>query len=500
MKLYKSISKIAAACVISLSLTSCTNEFFDVNENPNSPSESTPKLSLAVAETDLLSLNARPMTYLGNYMMYNWAKPSNWQANTAETTYTVNANFYSIIFESSYLDIFKNLTYLENYTDPSGVADYTLYKGISTILKAYQYQYLVDLYGDVPYTEANLRVQNTTPKYDKGEDIYKDNINKLTEVIATLDKIPTNGENPGSQDIIFRGDAKKWQQFANTVKLRYLLRLSNTGQDAYIKDEVAKITANGKGFITTDVKGNPGYSDATNKMNPFYDYFRVPVTAAETSRSQYTVGTDYTIDYLKATKDPRISRLYAASKKKGEYKGVWQALSLPGTGYTSDDLSKVGPGLIKAPTQDQPLMLLSEALLIQAEAVHRGYLSGNAEALYNRAIEQSFIFLGVPDAAAAAKTYYSQKVENVNFAASPDKVAAIMQQKWVALNGTSSIELWIEYNRTGYPASLPIPADAARDRRPYRLLYPSSEISRNSGNVPAQTIEDAFTKKIFYQK
>ena len=145
-------------------------------------------------------------------------------------------------------------------------------------------------------------------------------------------------------------------------------------------------------------------------------------------------------------------------------------------------------------------MLYSEALLLQAEAAQRGYLSDNAEALYKKAIEQSFVFLGVPDAVASAQAYYSQDLPNVNFASSPNKIMAIMQQKWIALNGTSSIELWIEHNRTGYGAGIPIPADAGRTTRPYRLLYPSSEVARNSANVPAQTIEDAFNKKIFWQK
>ena len=88
MKLNKSILKAVAAISLTLALTGCTDEFFDVNENPNSPSMSTPKLSLPVAQQELLALNARPMTYLGNYMMYNWSKPSNWQANIAETAYT----------------------------------------------------------------------------------------------------------------------------------------------------------------------------------------------------------------------------------------------------------------------------------------------------------------------------------------------------------------------------------------------------------------------------
>ena len=492
--------KIFAACgLLTLSLASCKDEFFDVNENPNNPSVSTPRLSLPVAQQEIASLNARTMTYLGQYMMYNWAKPSNWSANSDFLRYNVTSNFGAFIFENSYSGAFKNLTYIENYKDPGGTSDYTLYKGISTVLKAFQYQYLVDLYGDVPYTEANMRGDLQAPKYDKAEDIYKANIDSLTQVISVLDNLPENTENPGTQDIIFQGDVLKWQQFANTVKLRYLIRLSNTGQDSYIKSEIAKIKANGKGFISADVAANPGYSDTADKINPFYDYFRKPSTGAETDRADYTVATDYTIDYLEKVNDPRLTRLYSEAANGG-YKGVYQSTDLPGEGYTSKDLSKVGPGLLKSPDQDQPIMLLSEALFLQSEAIVRGYLTGDAESLYNMAITESFRYLEVEDYQAAAEDYYTQNIPNVSFADTANKIQAIITQKWIALNGTSSIELWLEYNRTGYPAGIPLSKDASRGQRPYRLLYPASEISRNANNVPKQVAADAFSTKIFWQK
>ena len=61
----------------------------------------------------------------------------------------------------------------------------------------------------------------------------------------------------------------RWAQFANTVKLRMLVRLSNTGQDSYIQDQIASINANGAGFITSDVTANPGYSDNAGQQSPF---------------------------------------------------------------------------------------------------------------------------------------------------------------------------------------------------------------------------------------
>lgn len=143
-------------------------------------------------------------------------------------------------------------------------------------------------------------------------------------------------------------------------------------------------------------------------------------------------------------------------------------------------------------------MLLSEALFLQAEAVARGYMSGDAESLYNNAITESFNFLGVEDYATAASDYYAQDL--VSYTASSNKIKSIITQKWIALNGTSSIELWIEYNRTGYPSGLPIPDDSGRTIRPYRLLYPTSELARNADNVPTQTSETPFTDKIFWQQ
>ncbi|MFJ1329081.1 SusD/RagB family nutrient-binding outer membrane lipoprotein [Capnocytophaga canimorsus] len=495
---YKQFIKTLTLGACSLFFVGCS-DFLDVNENPNDPAKSVPKLTLPVAQEQLASINGTQMTYLGQYIMYNWSFVSNFSANQDFARYSITSSFYGSIFNNSYIGTLKNLAYIDNYKDPQGLVDYSRYRAISTIMKAFQYQYLVDLYGDVPYSEANKRAENQTPKYDKAEDIYKDLIGKLTEVVATLDNLPTNDENPKDQDIIFKGNVKKWQQFANTIKLRFLLRLSNTGQDAYIKEEIAKIIANGKGFIDSNVVANPGYSDNSGKLNPFYGYFKEYSTKKSTDRDKYTVASDYIISYLKNTNDPRLKRLYAEAKKGG-YQGSEQSTVLTGEGFTTDDLSGVGPGLIKDPSQDQPIMLLTEALFLQAEAVQRGYMVGDAKALYHKAIEESFEFLGVENYQTAASTYYSQDIPNVSFDTSSNKIQAIITQKSIALNGTSSIEIWLEYNRTGFPTGLPIPAEANRSHRPYRLLYPSSEIARNSNNVPKQTTEDAFTKKIFWQR
>src|SRR5690606_1447567 len=198
------------------------------------------------------------------------------------------------------------LTYIDGYEDPTGAVDYSAYKVISNVIKGFQYQLLVDIYGDIPYTEANQRGENPTPAYDDAETIYKDVIAKLTEAAIQVGNLPVNAENPGDSDIIFGGDMVRWAQFANTVKLRMLVRMSNTGQTSYINEEIAKITANGHGFITEDVTSNPGYSnDQEARQSPFFGYF-FKINGSQEDRNDFTVASDYTIGYLTDTNDPRL--------------------------------------------------------------------------------------------------------------------------------------------------------------------------------------------------
>jgi len=105
--------------------------------------------------------------------------------------------------------------------------------------------------------------------------------------------------------------------------------------------------------------------------------------------------------------------------------------------------------------------------------------------------------LGVEDAVNEAQTYYTQDLPNVSWTSSPNKLEAIITQKWIALNGTASIESWIDLTRTGYPSGLPIPEESD-GVRPVRLLYPDTEVGRNSQNVPQQTGSDAFTDEPFW--
>ena len=98
---------------------------------------------------------------------------------------------------------------------------------------------------DLEYVErvcSEIGIDYVTYNFEKE---YKDLVIKLTEASSQATSLPAGFENPGSQDIIFGGNMQKWAQFANTIKLRLLIRLSKTNQDAYITSEISKINTNG---------------------------------------------------------------------------------------------------------------------------------------------------------------------------------------------------------------------------------------------------------------
>jgi hypothetical protein len=151
--------------------------------------------------------------------------------------------------------------------------------------------------------------------------------------------------------------------------------------------------------------------------------------------------------------------------------------------------SKPGPdvGGPEAGGGDAAVVLMSaaESYLLQAEAVARGWATGDAKTLYENAVKASFEYWGL--SAAEATTYLSGSAVAYPAAGSLEqKIDAIITQKWVSMNGTQNLEAWTEWRRTGYPDIFQVSGTSnIGNVFPVRILYPDSEISRNP-NTPAQ--------------
>jgi len=476
--------------LIPVMLTSC-NDFLDVNVDPNNPTEVAPALILPVGQTYTATYitSSRYANHFGGMMMANWSESYGFSWYDEEFRYSVTTNFYGRLFDYPYSNALKQYHDFERLGD-----EYIRYKAVGNIMKAFHFQMLVDFYGDVPYTEALQRGGNATPKYDKAEDIYKDLIVKLDSSIAMLNRAETmDAVQDLDGDMMFGGDVMTWKKFANTLKLRIIVRAGHTSViDG--ASEIAKIEAEGSGYIDGDVGVNPGYLDEEGKQSPFWASFGFQVPDGSGDLTPYmnqdaTCASEYFVTIL--TGDPRIDYILERPDG-GQHKGVQQGVEQKTEDLGADFVSNMGPGLLQSAKQDAIIMTLAESKFLRSEAALNGWSSDDATAMYEEGIAASFDYLGV-DATDAA-TYISNHPYS--------GLESIMMEKYKALAGITAEQTWMDYNRTGFPSDVPVSNFASTPDRPVRLMYPASETTSNGGNVPAQTATDCFgdANKIFWAK
>lgn len=464
------------------------DKYLDINTDPNNPTAVSPDLVLPVA----LNATSRYQyqfffggaNTLGNFLIYNWSEGFGCLCYPDELRYSVTPAFYQRLFDNAYLKALKQYSVLGQFEN-----EIDNYRAIGMIMKVYHFQILVDLYGDIPYFEALARSDNPTPKYDDAQAVYNDLIIQLTSAIDIINLAEGSAAIvvPGSDDIMYGGDMQRWKQFANTLKIRILVRQSDiASKQTYIADEIANIISEGSGFITEDVVINPGYFNEEGKQNPYWAELGANVDGTVTFVSDATVATQFVIDFLTTSNDPRIDYIY--EQPLTGHMGVEQGI--PTTeAQLSEFVSNIGPGILTGSEQGSIIFTLAEHNFNLAEAAFKGlYLGNTPEILFNAGVAASFTTLSAP----GYTTYIGQN----SYAAQTDKLEAILTQKWVALNGINALQSWFDYSRTGYPLNLPISVLATTPDRPVRLLYPASEITKNSNNVPPQ--KDAFIDKIFW--
>jgi hypothetical protein len=305
----------------------------------------------------------------------------------------------------------------------------------------------------------------------------------------------------GNVDIVNHGNQSAWIKFANTLKLRLLIRQSEVSGFSPAA-EIAKIIANGGVLHSGEtIMVNPGYSNDVNKQSPFYANFGLTPDGSEAST--VTRANSYFVNLLNSTSDPRLSRYFKAPSAGGNITGTVYGLSSgnPDGAHSSS----IGPGLAVSASQDQWIFTSVESMFLEAEAIARGWMPGNAQVAYENAVRESFIWLGVPNAVAAANTYMANNaIANwANAGGTPlSQARFIAYQKYIALAGIDPLEAWSDLRRLNMiPNSGYISVNPGKisNTLPVRLLYPQSEYTTNSENVNAQGNINQFSSKIFWQ-
>lgn len=521
-----------------LFFNSCSDDFLDVNKNVNDAyaNQMSPKDRLSAAETIVFRTQGNTMNRFGNLMMNAWAGNIYYFASPYgdEFRMTADAQFYDNIWDDLYLGVSK----LQAVIDAPGAELYPHHVAAAKIMKAYYMQMIVDLYNDVPYSEAFKGQANKNPKYDKGKDVYKGLMTELNQAIALIQQTPATVNRIGyaTEDPMFFSNNTVstsptaaqdnldmwrifWTKMANTVKLKMLVRLSNcTDSDviAWRNTELqgmAGLTVNPTvNFIDKDVKINPGYTTANaDQRNPFYGTFgKIDLDAQDTGQNfRITVASEHMIKTLKGETtetsgviDSRISRLFKANgmgagnntvaNMKGQAQGGTKEV-----GAVEDDFATLGDFMIynsgAGATLPGLVLTVSEVKFLQAEAsvVYPATMAFNGLTSFNDGITQSFATFGATPASAATYLTAIAAKPGVGWGATANKIQAIQYQKWIALTNINPTETYISYTKTGYP-QLPMPIGSYYPTRPKRLMYPQSEYVANSANVPNPNVNDMY--------
>lgn len=498
----KKLSVFIVMVIAGVSFTGCGKSYLDINSpNPNNATVATPELVITNAMTVTASGQVwnpalGPTNFINGWMGYSAPSGSYATNNTDVASYYETNAFANTLWIGSYRNL-EDYYYVENSAREQ-VKPY--YVAMAKAMKSVVFSQLVDMFNNVPYHDAFQGTIVIQPKYEKGQDIYED-LSAQLDTVATIMASPAAVGDPKS-DVMFGGDNASWIKFANTLRLRLLMRQTQmSGRDAYIQGEIAKIVANGGGFLDEDASVNPGYANNDGQQNPLYGYFRtlkdLPTSGGQ---ADYWRAAQYAITTLQSYNDTnRLKQIYAKNDQ-GTYAGgvLGSQFNPPGQGASS-----WGPGLLKSVSQNAVILSAAESHFLQAEAIVRGYLAGNAQSEYEAGVTSSFAFLEAPGAAA----YLAQNNANTNWtkvSGTQAQIALIIRQKWIAMNGVTPLEAYADFRRLALPADIPVSISPYRNPQdaetPVRYLYPTSEYTTNTENVNAEGTINYYTDRVFWNQ
>lgn len=483
-------SKILIIWSFLVLLTAC-GDWLDVNHNPDAVEEiSNPEILLPAAEVGIANnLMGWDFGFGGGFWVQYWT-----QAYTASQFKTL-CEYLPESFGSAYNSLMSEpLTDLKRIKDMSQSDENKGYYFVAEALSVFAWQIVTDVWGDMPYSEA-LQAEDgiTSPKQDKGEDIYADLLSRVNALLAmdlsgaSIDK---------TQDLIFEGDLSKWYSFANSLKLKLKIRLSET--DKYNNAEVLSFI-NSADLLAQSAK-IPGkiWNDAMEgKRHPMREF----QAGGANTLSTNVIASKSFIDYLVVNDDPRLSKLFSGTK--GAFFGDFDSkIDSDGNG-TADDKETYATAVF---TGNMDLMLMSdwEVNFYVAEVYARAGQHALAKEYYEKGVKASLAQHGISDYSILDTGGYAKWVDGTM----ESEIKQIAMQKWVANCNYQHIESFLERNRTKYPAVNEINIGANRENAwtnfpvgdltisvkgrtllngnlPASPLYPETYIMRNT-NSPDQ--------------
>lgn len=475
----KTMKKLILIAILIGTTISC-EDFEGWNVDTKRPSEVPASYLLTSAErTIFLRMSASNVNYnIFKQLAQHWTP----------TTYTDEANYdmrqrdlSGTFFIYMYRDVLNDLQEAKRLTTERAItpsfteATKQNQLGIIELIEVYTWHVIVDTYGDVPYSEALQGIGNLSPKYDDDAAIYTDLFSRIDAANSKL----TGGASFGDSDLIYQGDVSNWKKFANSLKLRMAIRVSDADNGLASSKASEAIDS---GVFESDLdNANFPFEGGPPNANPMWS------DLVESGRSDIIVSNTF-VDIIAPLNDPRSSVFMddnIVPYTGGPYGGnnPYANFTHAGDPFHQPDLEGI-------------ILSYEEVEFLQAEAIARGFVSGgdaDIEMHYNNAITASIAYwTGSSDAAAAYIAQPSVKYDAANWKKS------IGTQKWIALY-TKGFEAWSSWRLLDYPAMNT--ADESGLSVPRRYLYGNDDAQINKANYEAASAAmggDALDSRVFW--
>jgi hypothetical protein len=534
--------------IIIVMLTGCTKKYLDINTDPTASNNAPLKNMLTSAEVDLAYKNCMNPVSGGladivSVFVHQTTTREAWdQYGVVGTAFSIDQTW-----EDLYTKPLMTLEYIIN----KGLTDGNLrYAGIAQILKAYQYSVMVDVWGDVPFSQASKIETYPHPVFDKGENIYPQLISLLNKGIINLKiKDPTkNVLTPSSDDLIYGGSVNKWIRLANSLKLDLL-----NHQRKY-KD----VTADVKYLVsiaTDSLMADGGdFQLWFNKSNNPDNRHPAFVNEYAGAQMEYTISPYFHIilkgsdpDIFTGITDPRIPYYFfnqlsvtnptpqnPSEYLDGYFLSIWfgstganrdydqrisqTTLGIYPIGGKYDDGTGGGVKATDGAGGAAPFRFLTYAdvLFIRAELANVGLTTEDPKDLLKQGMEAAFNHIDyvvknsgttqtVPklDTSTIASNYRDSILSYYD--KNPAKqLRTIMTQKWIAGFGGSTVEMYSDYRRTGFPVMFDPNNDGnnfttCSRKYPRSLPWSNYELTLNP-NAPSSQKVDLSVSKVFWDK
>ena len=469
----KSKLLIILSAVILLFANGCS-DYLDINHDPNALAEVPDvKILLPAAEIAIANnLMGWDFGFGGGFWVEYWTQA--YTASQFKTLCEYLPQEFNVAYQSLTREPMLDLQYIvENTKDDENKGYYF----VAEALSIFTWQIITDVWGDMPYSEALKGAEGILhPKQDKGEDIYAD-LSKRVDALLAIDINDSYVD--AKYDYIYGGDLDEWYLFANSLKLKLMLRLSETS--LYDNAKALSFIQNND-LLTSSAKipGTVWDDTMEGKRHPMREFEEGGANYFTTN----VIACKSFFDYLTTNGDPRLGKLFSGTK--AAFFGDFDSKEDSDGNGTSDDKETYAK-VIFGGKMDLMLMSDWEVNFYIAEVYARAG-SALAKDFYETGVKASLAQHGIVDNS-ILQTGYAKWLGG----SAEEQIKQIAMQKWVANCNYQHIESFMERNRTKYPSVSEMDIKANRKSAWSNFPVGSLTISVNgrellNGNLPASPL------------